>query len=91
MSGNFLISCSEFPRLREAANAEEVKKCHLITKNMPPIMKKRTALKLNIEHDKAILDKLDSQENKQGYIKQLILKDINKQTKSRDNPGFLLF
>lgn len=39
---------------------------------------RRIALKLNVEHDKAILDKLDSQKNKQGYIKQLILNDINK-------------
>lgn len=37
---------------------------------------RRIALKLNIEHDKAIIDKLDSQPNKQGYIKQLILNDI---------------
>lgn len=37
---------------------------------------RRIALKLNIEHDKAIIDKLESQPNKQGYIKQLILNDI---------------
>ena len=33
-------------------------------------------LKLNKESDKDILDKLDSVDNKQGYIKELIRKDL---------------
>ena len=33
-------------------------------------------LKLNISTDADIIDKLDSVENKQGYIKELIRKDI---------------
>ena len=33
-------------------------------------------LKLNKETDKDILDKLDSVDNKQGYIKELIRKDL---------------
>ena len=35
-------------------------------------------LKLNIETDKDILDKLSSVPNKQGYIKQLIRDDMNR-------------
>lgn len=38
-------------------------------------------LKLNKETDKAILDHLARQENKQGYIKQLILADMEKPQK----------
>lgn len=33
-------------------------------------------LKLNINTDKDILEKLESEENKQGYIKRLIREDI---------------
>ena len=33
-------------------------------------------LKLNINTDKDILEKLDSVQNKQGYIKDLIRKDL---------------
>lgn len=35
-------------------------------------------LKLNLKYDKDILDELDRQSNKQGYIKQLIRADILK-------------
>lgn len=35
-------------------------------------------LKLNMITDKDILEKLESVENKQGYIKDLIRKDLNK-------------
>ena len=38
----------------------------------------RIAIKLNNHTDKDILDKLDQVDNKQGYIKDLIRKDINK-------------
>ena len=37
---------------------------------------KQIKLKLNITSDKDILDKLDQVDNKQGYIKELIRKDI---------------
>ena len=37
---------------------------------------KQIKLKLNITSDKDILDKLDQVDNKQGYIKDLIRKDI---------------
>lgn len=37
---------------------------------------KQIKLKLNITSDKNILDKLDQVDNKQGYIKELIRKDI---------------
>lgn len=40
---------------------------------------RQISLKLNINTDKAILAKLDSLKNKQGYIKELILKDIQKE------------
>ena len=33
-------------------------------------------LKLNLKNDKQIIDKLNSVENKQGYIKELIKKDL---------------
>lgn len=36
----------------------------------------RISLKLNLKTDADILEKLDSVENKQGYIKDLIRKDI---------------
>lgn len=36
-------------------------------------------LKLNIETDKDIIEHLNSQKNRQGYIKDLIKADINKQ------------
>lgn len=36
-------------------------------------------LKLNKKHDADVIDKLNSVGNKQGYIKQLIRDDINKQ------------
>ena len=48
---------------------------------MPIYDKKRRRqikLNLNIEHDKEILLQLDKQPNKQGYIKKLILDDIQK-------------
>lgn len=35
-------------------------------------------LKLNNKHDADVIDKLNSVDNKQGYIKQLIRDDINK-------------
>lgn len=37
---------------------------------------KQIKLKLNLTSDKDILDKLDEVDNKQGYIKELIRKDI---------------
>ncbi len=37
---------------------------------------KQIKLKLNLTSDKDILDKLDHVDNKQGYIKELIRKDI---------------
>lgn len=37
---------------------------------------KQIMLKLNLKTDADILDQLDSVENKQGYIKDLIRKDI---------------
>lgn len=37
---------------------------------------KRIFLKLNLESDSDILEKLDSVPNKQGYIKELIRKDL---------------
>lgn len=40
---------------------------------------KQIMLKLNLKTDADILDQLDSVENKQGYIKDLIRKDMNKQ------------
>lgn len=33
-------------------------------------------MKLNLNTDKDILDKLDTLDNKQGYVKELIRKDI---------------
>lgn len=33
-------------------------------------------MKLNVNTDKDILDKLDTLDNKQGYVKELIRKDI---------------
>lgn len=36
-----------------------------------------TAIKLNKNTDKEIIEKLESVENKQGYIKQLIRNEIN--------------
>lgn len=39
---------------------------------------KQIILKLNLTTDKDILDKLESEENKQGYIKALIREDIKK-------------
>ena len=35
-------------------------------------------MKLNLESDKDILEQLDSVENKQGYIKELIRADIKR-------------
>ena len=40
-------------------------------------------LKLNTEKDKDILDKLKQVESKQGYIKQLIRKDIGGDSNER--------
>lgn len=37
---------------------------------------KKIMLKLNLETDKDILEKLESVGNKQGYIKELIRKDM---------------
>jgi len=39
---------------------------------------KQIKMKLNLETDKSILEKLDSVDNIQGYLKQLILNDIAK-------------
>lgn len=36
-------------------------------------------LKLNLNTDKDILDRLDAVDNKQGYIKNLIREDISRQ------------
>lgn len=40
---------------------------------------KQVKLKLNLETDKDILERLDEVENKQGYIKALIRADIKKE------------
>ena len=37
---------------------------------------KKYCLKFNLEHDKALIEKLESVANKQGYIKELISKDL---------------
>lgn len=37
---------------------------------------RQITLKLNLQTDKDILDRLDEVENKQGYIKQLIREDM---------------
>lgn len=42
---------------------------------------KRLYIKLNKNNDKDILEHLDTQLNKQGYIKDLIRDDIKKTTK----------
>ena len=39
---------------------------------------KQIKLKLNLETDKDILERLDEVENKQGYIKSLIRSDIKR-------------
>ena len=39
---------------------------------------RQVQLKLNIKYDQDILAKLDIVDNKQGYIKELIRQDINK-------------
>lgn len=41
---------------------------------------KRVSLKLNVNTDKDIFQKLDSVENKQGYIKDLIRADMARKT-----------
>ena len=41
-------------------------------------------MKLNKIHDKDILDKLESVGNKQGYIKQLIRADLNREEGNED-------
>lgn len=38
-------------------------------------------LKCHVEHDKDIIDALDRQDNKNGYLKGLIRKDIKEQGK----------
>lgn len=50
------------------------------------------ALKLNVKHDADILAKLQNVANKQGYIKDLVRKDMRDQmhTKSLDSIKFLL-
>lgn len=40
---------------------------------------KQVKLKLNLETDKDILERLDEVDNKQGYIKALIREDIKKE------------
>lgn len=40
---------------------------------------KRFAIELNLKNDSGIIKKLEEVPNKQGYIKELIRKDINKQ------------
>lgn len=40
---------------------------------------RQVKLKLNLETDKDILERLDEVENKQGYIKALIRADIKKE------------
>lgn len=48
-------------------------------------------LKLNKKTDKDIIDRLDSVDNKQGYVKGLIRKDIKEgeygEVATADNPG----
>lgn len=44
---------------------------------------KRYALKLNVRNDADIISKLESVESKQGYIKQLIRADLNKQVEKK--------
>lgn len=39
--------------------------------------RRNVVLRLNVKTDKDILDHLDSLDNKMGYIKELIRKDIN--------------
>lgn len=39
---------------------------------------RQITFKFNITNDADILEKLDSVENRQGYIKELIRKDMNK-------------
>lgn len=41
-------------------------------------------LKLNMNTDKDILEKLDQIDNKQGYIKELIRRDIEKEEESNE-------
>ena len=42
---------------------------------------KQIMLKLNLKSDKDILDQLQRMENKQGYIKDLIRKDLQEKMK----------
>lgn len=44
---------------------------------------RRYALKLNMRNDADIISKLESVESKQGYIKQLIRADLNKQKEGK--------
>lgn len=41
---------------------------------------KKVSLKLNLNTDKDVLQRLDSVPNKQGYIKELIRADMSKKT-----------
>lgn len=43
----------------------------------------RLYIKLNKTHDADIIDRLDSVENKQGYVKELIRKDIRGENNGR--------
>lgn len=42
---------------------------------------KRISFELNSNYDQDIIEFLNSKDNKQGYLKELIRKDINSQTK----------
>lgn len=55
-----------------ATEAQKKASARYDAKNTKPIY-----LKLNKNTDADILDHLDSMENKQGYIKELIRKDMN--------------
>lgn len=59
---------------------EETKKRRVLDQNNASRRKlyKFQQVCLHKEYDKDILDKLESVENKQGYIKQLIRNDIKK-------------
>lgn len=49
------------------------------TKKYDKAHTRQFTLKFNLKTDKDILEKLDSVENKQGYVKALIRADIDKQ------------
>ena len=58
------------------------KKQTLYQKKYDKANSKFISLKLNLKYDADILEKLDSVESKQGYIKQLIREDIKKKNEN---------